>query len=107
MQSNQTISALQLVPKGVIRQLYSMKGNENAMGLNILKTVGLRKEALKYIDNRHMYFADHLKLQQSGAGVFGCLPVFQDNEFWRFSVVIFKLEDLLKSLGTYTIGRSK
>jgi PAS domain S-box-containing protein len=107
LQSNHTISAVQLVPKGVIRYIYPMKGNEAAMGLNILKSEYLKNEALKSIQNHKMYFAGPLKLKQGGAGILGRLPVFQDNEFWGFSAVIIKLEDLLKSSGSYNIDRSK
>jgi PAS domain S-box-containing protein len=105
--SNQTISAVQLVPNGVIRFTYPAKGNEAAMGLNILKSVYLREEALKSIKSQKMYFAGPINLKQGGVGIVGRLPVFQNNKFWGFSAVIIKLEDLLKSSGAYNIDRSK
>lgn len=105
--SNQTISAVQLVPNGVIRFTYPAKGNEAAMGLNILKSVYLRDEALKSIKSQKMYFAGPINLKQGGVGIVGRLPVFQNNKFWGFSAVIIKLEDLLKSSGAYNIDHSK
>jgi sensor domain CHASE-containing protein len=60
-----------------------MKGNEAAMGLNILKSEYLKKEALKSIKTKNVFFGP-LKLKQGGAGILGRLPVFQDNEFWAF-----------------------
>ncbi|SEB03561.1 PAS domain S-box-containing protein [Flavobacterium gillisiae] len=105
--SNQTISAVQLVPNGVIRFTYPAKGNEAAMGLNILKSAYLREEALKSIQSQKMYFAGPINLKQGGVGIVGRLPVFQNDKFWGFSAVIIKLEDLLKSSGAYNIDRSK
>jgi PAS domain S-box-containing protein len=107
LQSNQTISAVQLVPKGVIRYTFPVKGNEAAIGLDILKTESLQKEALKSIQTQKMYFAGPIKLKRGGFGIVGRLPVFQNNKFWGFSAVIIKIEDLLKSSGAYDIDGSK
>ena len=106
MESNSSISAVQLVPKGVIQYIYPMKGNEAAMNLNILKKPYL-KEALKSIENKKMYFAGPLKLKQGGMGIVGRFPVFRNNKFWGFSAVIIKLETFLKSSGINNIDDSK
>ena len=102
MESNKSISAVQLVPNGVIKYIYPMKGNEAAMNLNILTSPYLKDEALKSITTQKMYFAGPLKLKQGGIGIVGRFPVFQKNKFWGFSSVIIKLEDLLKSSGINT-----
>jgi PAS domain S-box-containing protein len=106
MESNNSISAVQLVPKGVIKYIYPMKGNEAAMNLNILKPPYL-KEALKSIENQKMYFAGPLKLKQGGMGIVGRFPVFRNNIFWGFSAVIIKLDTFLKSSGINNIDDSK
>ena len=106
IESNNSISAVQLVPKGVIKYIYPMKGNEAAMNLNILKHPYL-KEALKSIENQKMYFAGPLKLKQGGMGIVGRFPVFRNNKFWGFSAVIIKLETFLKSSGINNIDDSK
>ncbi|MEZ7506009.1 PAS domain S-box protein [Flavobacterium sp. Arc2] len=105
--SNPTVSAVQLVPDGIIKYTYPAKGNEAAMGLDILKSVSLRKEALKSIQTRKMFFAGPFNLKQGGVGIVGRLPVFQNNKFWGFSAVIIKLEDLLKYSGVHSINHSK
>ena len=107
MESNNSISAVQLVPNGVIKYIYPLKGNEAAMGLNILATPNLREEALKSVASQKMYFAGPLKLKQGGMGIVGRFPVFRNNIFWGFSAVIIKLEDLLKSSGINTVDDSK
>ncbi|MDI6050316.1 PAS domain S-box protein [Flavobacterium sp. XS2P24] len=107
MESNNSISAVQLVPNGVIKYIYPMKGNEAAMDLNILTTPHLKEEALKSVASQKMYFAGPLKLKQGGMGIVGRFPVFRNNIFWGFSAVIIKLEDLLKSSGINTVDDSK
>nr|WP_315165883.1 PAS domain S-box protein [uncultured Flavobacterium sp.] len=107
MESNNSISAVQLVPNGVIKYIYPMKGNEAAIGLNILRTPHLKEEALKSVASQKMYFAGPLKLKQGGMGIVGRFPVFRNNIFWGFSAVIIKLEDLLKSSGINTVDDSK
>ncbi len=107
MESNNSISAVQLVPNGVIKYIYPIKGNEAAIGLNILRTPHLKEEALKSVASQKMYFAGPLKLKQGGMGIVGRFPVFRNNIFWGFSAVIIKLEDLLKSSGINTVDDSK
>ena len=95
--SNNDIVAVQLVPDGVIKYTYPLKGNEKAIGLDILKSKSLKVEALASILKRKMYFAGPIDLVQGGQGIVGRLPVYNNNEFWGFSAVILKLDQLLKN----------
>ncbi|TDE01949.1 PAS domain S-box protein [Flavobacterium hiemivividum] len=101
LHSNLPLSAIQLVPKGVVKYVYPMKGNEAAIGLNILETPYLKEEALQSIKNQKMYFAGPIKLKQGGTGIVGRLPVFQGGDFWGFSAVIIKLKELLQTSLAY------
>lgn len=107
MDSNSSIFAVELVPKGVIKYIYPLKGNEAAMNLNLFADSYLKKEALKSIVSQKMYFAGPLKLKQGGTGIVGRFPVFLDKKFWGFSAVIIKLENLLKSSGINSVDNSK
>lgn len=107
LESNNSISAVQLVPKGIVKYIYPLKENKPALNLNILTTPRLRKEALKSIESKKMYFAGPLQLKQGGIGIVGRLPVFRNNGFWGFSAVIIKLENLLKSSGIKNINTSR
>lgn len=106
-ESNNNISAVQLVPNGVIKYIFPMKGNEAAMNLNILTSAYLKKEAIKSIETKKMYFAGPLKLKQGGIGIVGRFPIFQNNKFWGFSAVIIKLKKLLNSSGINNVDSSK
>ncbi len=107
LESNNSISAVQLVPKGIVKYIYPIKGNKQALNLNILTTPHLRNEALKSIESKKMYFAGPLRLKQGGIGIVGRLPIFRNNIFWGFSAVVIKLERLLKSSGINNINASK
>jgi PAS domain S-box-containing protein len=105
--SNDWISAVQLVPNGVIKYIYPLRGNESAMNLNLLSTSKLRKEAMQSIISGKMYFAGPLTLKQGGVGIIGRLPIYKKNKFWGFSAVIIKFDDLLKKSGINSINNSK
>lgn len=107
LEANIGINAVQLVPDGIIKYVYPLKENQSALNLNLLTSPNLRKEALKSIENKKMYFAGPLELKQGGTAIVGRLPVYLNNKFWGFSAVIIRLENLLKSSGINTIDTSK
>ena len=103
---NPIVSAVQLVPDGVIKYIYPMKGNEAAMNLNILDSDYLKEEAKRSVETQKIYFAGPLNLKQGGIGIVGRLPIYNNNKFWGFSAVIIKLETLLKASGINSIDQS-
>ena len=107
IKSNPLVSAVQLVPNGIIKYIYPMKGNEAAMDLNILATLGLMEEAKKSIKTQKIYFAGPMKLRQGGIGIVGRLPIYHKNTFWGFSAVVIKLETLLETCGINSFHHSK
>lgn len=107
MDSNSSINAVELVPDGVIKYIYPMRGNEAAMHLNLFTSPYLKKEAIRSVAKQKMYFAGPLKLKQGGTGIVGRFPIFINNKFWGFSAVVIKLETLLKQSGIRSIDESK
>lgn len=102
LNSNRTLSAVELVPDGVIKYIYPLKGNEKALNLNVLKdSRTISMEANKAIESRKMYFAGPIKLRQGGMGIVGRMPLFFNNKFWGFSAVVIKLDVFLKQAGVY------
>lgn len=100
---NPSIDLVQLVPNGIITNVYPLQGNESVVGLNILDTTvvssAVRSEALKAISSRKMFFAGPVELKQGGIGIIGRLPVFNKNNFWGFSAVVIRIESLIKASG--------
>ncbi|MFV8334238.1 PAS domain S-box protein [Flavobacterium sp. GSP14] len=107
LETNNVISAVQLVPQGIIKYIYPFKNNEAALNLNILTAPHLKAEAVKSVTLKKMYFAGPLNLKQGGTGIVGRFPIFINDKFWGFSAVIIKFDDLLKYSGITTVDNSK
>ena len=99
LQSSKYIDALELTRGGVITHVYPLKGNESVVGYDVLKDPVRGPEAYKAIEKKALYFAGPFELKQGGTAVVGRLPLFEDNEFRGFSVVLIKLETLLEAAG--------
>lgn len=100
IQSNPSLHAVELVPGGIIKYIYPLKGNKNALNTNIFKLSELiSHEAKMAIKSKKMHFAGPIPLQQDGIGIVGRLPVFIKDKFWGFSAVVIKLQSLLKHAG--------
>jgi signal transduction histidine kinase len=104
--SYSSVDAVQLVPQGVIRDVYPFEENKSVIGYNVLNDPFRMKEAIKAIELRKMFFAGPFPLRQGGIGIVGRLPVFIDQEFWGFSAVIIHLNTLLKNAGIDTSNQS-
>lgn len=103
LESNKYIDALELTRKGAITHVYPLKGNEAAIGLNVLDASLRNIEAYKALEKKELFFAGPLELKQGGIAVVGRLPIFIDNDFWGFSVVLIKLSTLLRAAGIDTL----
>lgn len=100
MRSNPDLKAVQLVPDGVIKYVYPLKGNEAVLNLDLFKSVPQTVfEVRKSIAGRKMYYQGPVKLTQGGIGIVGRLPLYIDNKFWGFSAVVIKLETLYRTAG--------
>ncbi|WP_264542154.1 MULTISPECIES: PAS domain S-box protein [Flavobacterium] len=104
--SYKNIDAVQLVPDGIIKMTYPLKGNEAATGLDILNNPLHRKAALKAIKSKAIYFSGPVELKQGGLGVVGRLPIFKKGKFWGFSAVIIRFNNFIKSTGIDTFGEN-
>ena len=101
------IDAVQMVPGGVITEVYPMRGNQSAIDYNILEDPNVNQEALRAMREKKMYFAGPLELRQGGLAVIGRLPIFIKNDFWGFAAVIIKLETLLQEAGLEKLRADK
>lgn len=101
------IDAVQLVPNGIIKNTYPLKGNEEATNFDILHSPLHRKAALKAIETKSIYFSGPVELKQGGQGVIGRLPVFKKSEFWGFTAVVLKFDTFIKSTGIASFKSDK
>ena len=104
--TNKNIDVLQLVPGGVIKYVYPLKGNEKLIGYNILTDSARNKEAFKAIQKKELFFSGPFQLRQGGFGIVGRLPVFRNGQFWGFSGVVIKISTLFKAAGLDSTGKN-
>lgn len=106
--SNSMLQAVELVPDGIIKYVYPLKGNEKVLGMNVFKeprqvAIG----AYKTVNYKKMYFSGPIKLKQGGTGIIGRIPLFIDHKFWGFSAVVIKLDAFLQQAGLYNNANKK
>ena len=99
LSTNPMISSVQLLPNGVISYVYPYEPNQKALELNILEDSILKEEAKEAVIGRNMHFAGPIDLKQGGEAVIGRLPIYIQNEFWGFSVVVIDKKDFFKNAG--------
>lgn len=98
------VSALQLAPDGVIRDIYPIEGNQAAIGHDLLADRSRNREAAAAITMQQLTLAGPFKLVQGGVGAVGRLPIFLTNErneshFWGFANALIRLPNLLDAAG--------
>ncbi|NWK78025.1 EAL domain-containing protein [Aquitalea sp. LB_tupeE] len=99
------VMSLQLAPGGVVRQIYPLKGNEKAIGHNLLADPARNKEAFMARDSGQMTLAGPFTLVQGGMGAVGRMPVFLNHErgvppvFWGFAIALVRFPDVLQNAG--------
>ncbi|HLO61495.1 MAG TPA: ATP-binding protein [Azonexus sp.] len=96
------LSSLQLAPNGVIRHVVPRRGNEAAIGHNLLDDPERNKEAFLALKSRALTLAGPFELRQGGQAVVGRLPVFldigkRDEHFWGFTTALIRIPDLLRA----------
>ncbi|HEY4745049.1 MAG TPA: PAS domain S-box protein, partial [Desulfuromonadaceae bacterium] len=96
------INSLQLVPEGIIRQVVPLRGNEKAIGLNLLTDTARSNEALVAVKTRRLTLAGPFELIQGGQAVVGRLPVFLHRPdgseyFWGLVSVVIRIPDFLNA----------
>ena len=93
------ITNLQLAPGGVIREIYPLAGNERALGLDLLQGARADGDAQRALRQRRMVISGPFELVQGGSAIVGREPVFVAGEFWGFSSVLIRLDDLARLTG--------
>lgn len=95
------IASLQLQPNGVIKHLVPLKGNEAAIGHNLLLSPDRNKEAFLARDTGKLTLAGPFKLVQGGLGAAARLPIYlksaKGKKFWGFAGVLIRFPDILET----------
>jgi PAS domain S-box-containing protein len=97
LRSHKNVDVIQLVKGGIITHVYPLKGNEAALGFDILADSTVNKGIYQAVERKEMYYGGPFRLAMGGRGIVINIPIFIDNKFWGFSTVIIKLPTLIRS----------
>lgn len=100
---NHVIEAHEMAKDGIVNQIYPLKGNEEAMGLNMLEHPARRKEARLAMESGQYTIAGPFALQQGGTGALLFDPIYVPGEngqkqFWGFSILVINWEKFLSEI---------
>lgn len=91
-------------PGLVIRLMYPIEGNEQAIGLDYMKNDAQREAALRAVTSRQIMLAGPVDLLQGGQGFIGRFPVFLDRpdgteRLWGLVSAVVDVERLYAASG--------
>ncbi len=100
------IRSLQLAPDGVVTNINPLKGNEAALGHDLMADPARREAAERAIREKQFVVAGPVELRQGGVALIGRLPIFlpspdeeKTDRFWGFSIILIDLPPLLTEAG--------
>ena len=97
------IKAVELAPGGVVRSVYPMEGNVNALGLNMLQHPERKVEANLAKESGQYTIAGPFELVQGGTGALLFDPIYTTDEngqqkYWGFSILVLDWESFLDEM---------
>ncbi len=96
------LAALQLHKNGILTHVVPLKGNESAIGNNVLENPLRTQEAFLAKQTGKLTLAGPFELFQGGMGAAARLPVYLDtqdgNKFWGFATALIRFPDILQSV---------
>ena len=93
-----------LSPKGIVKHVYPLEGNERAIGFNQLMDIEQGGDAWDTLKQQRLILSGPVNLVQGGRGLIGRLPIAMESrygeagQFWGFSSSVIRLDDLLDNI---------
>ena len=92
------IQAIELAPNGIVKKMYPIEGNEQAYGINLL-TDHTRKFAANSAKSTSKYTMEGpYDLKQGGKGALLYDPIYVNDEFWGFSILVIDWDAFLTEI---------
>lgn len=103
------ILALQLAKDTRVSHIYPLKGNERALGFDILADPAQQDAARRAIENRTAIFAGPVNLVQGGSAFITRMPIFLtppggkpgSGRYWGLAQVLIDADELYREAGLY------
>ena len=100
---SQIIKAIELAPDGVVKDIYPLKGNEAAFGIDMLNNPARKYEANLAMKSGQYTIAGPYELNQGGLGSLLFEPIYitdksGEKSFWGFSILVLDWNRFLEEL---------
>ena len=100
---SQIIKATELAPDGVVKDIYPLKGNEAAFGIDMLNNPARKYEANLAMKSGQYTIAGPYELNQGGLGSLLFEPIYitdksGEKSFWGFSILVLDWNRFLEEL---------
>ena len=100
---SQIIKAIELAPDGVVKDIYPLKGNEAAFGIDMLNNPARKHEANLAMKSGQYTIAGPYELNQGGLGSLLFEPIYitdksGEKSFWGFSILVLDWNRFLEEL---------
>ena len=82
------IKAHELAPDGIVTWVWPLEGNQEAVGVDMLQHPQRRQEARLAKESGQYTIAGPFELVQGGVGALLFDPIYQDDDFWGFSILV-------------------
>ena len=100
---SQIIKAIEQAPDGVVKDIYPLKGNEAAFGIDMLNNPARKHEANLAMKSGQYTIAGPYELNQGGLGSLLFEPIYitdksGEKSFWGFSILVLDWNRFLEEL---------
>ena len=100
---SQIIKVIEQAPDGVVKDIYPLKGNEAAFGIDMLNNPARKYEANLAMKSGQYTIAGPYELNQGGLGSLLFEPIYitdksGEKSFWGFSILVFDWNRFLEEL---------
>lgn len=92
------IKTIELAPNGVIQNVYPLKENENVIGINMLTERDRKQAATLAKDTKKYTLEGPYDLKQGGKGALLYDPIYVNDEFWGFSILVIDWDVFLDEI---------
>ena len=92
------IKSIELAPNGVIQNVYPFKENEKVIGMNMLRERDRKQAATSAKDTKKYTLEGPYDLKQGGKGALLYDPIYVNDEFWGFSILVIDWDEFLTEI---------
>ena len=92
------VKTIELAPNGIIQNVYPFKENQKAIGMDMLAEHERKEAATLAKDTRKYTLEGPYDLKQGGKGALLYDPIYVNEEFWGFSILVIDWDAFLDEI---------